>query len=283
MIDVGAEAVLSGIGGTQSRDRIGIGVGAKLLLQLVLAIRAEDPPLVLDDRSADVDCRVISPYERRPVREHRPCYGANCDRSCVRVIVGRLERPLRLVVLIVEQHKPMHCVRSLARDHVHVNAADRDLRRRSAGLHLDFAVRILVDIVAGRGTARAIQIQTIECIHRLGRLAAVGRHGRLLVAVIAADIVRADRNSRRLRQRGPGIVSAGCVRQQGRVERDRCRAALYVNHRSVRPGDGHSLARLAERQADIDGCDESAGQHDPRLLKGLEAGKGACDLVCSRG
>lgn len=72
VIDVGAKAVEAGIchGRRGTGGWIGQGTGAELLLQLVLAVSAEDPPAILENGTTCVGGRVIGADEGRSGVKH---------------------------------------------------------------------------------------------------------------------------------------------------------------------------------------------------------------------
>src|SRR5579864_1516679 len=95
-------------------------------------------------------------------------------------------------------------------NHVRIKTAHRNLGRSRIRDHVEFFLRVVIDIEGGRTAiaARPVQFQTVEAVNMLAGLAAVDFHARLLIHTRAAYVKRGRTGTWNLRYRGPEIATA---------------------------------------------------------------------------
>ena len=240
------------------------------LVQIVTAIRTEQPPLVTQKRATKTGGGVSRHVKRRASRDSGS------------VVDGLLNSSLDSGRQIVDACLPVHFVRSRLRHHVHIHSADGDGGRRVVGYDLKFVERIVVRVELRVATIRPrpIQVQTVEAVNLLAGCAAVYLHGGLLIAVVPGHVKGGQSCSRYLRDGGPGVPPAWNVLQQTPVKCCRGLIALQVDHRLA--FNLNNLSDFANLQLGIDRRRETRSEDDPGLTIRAESRRSNSQLIRAR-
>ena len=226
------------------------------LLQMKLVEGGEEPELVPEHRSADIDM----PLPERQVR----IAGKPARARRIVDVIGH-PSPGRLVGDVLEAGKPV----AAALEILNVRRARRArLDVAADGRHRHFAggveIRIEEGTVVAFGRIDPLEHHLVLAAHPEGVVSG------LLALVRAADVVALHPHARCLRQVPPQVGRARHADQRFAGERRADLRGGGVDHRRV-AGDGHVLSQRGQLQHRIDRQRRSLRQHDVLADEGLES------------
>ena len=232
---------------------------------LLRAVGAEPPDLVLLDRAAHVDGRVVVLVDL--VRALAEAEAALRDRR--RVLVGEV-RALQRVVVPVEVVLTRELVAARLGDELALHAGVRHLGRLAGGAEEHFFERRVVEVETGAAGA----FRRVDALDEHADLAgeAVGRVARLRAGAVAADVDTGHLHGRRHGEQRPHVAPVGDRLQLLGLE-----VLLNTGGRGVDDGrlagDRDGLLQGRERQFDVQVGREAQRELDAFAPHRVESGQ----------
>ena len=188
-----------------------------MVIDHVHAIRAEEPGVFRDwtaECRLEIDDVLDRVCRRNPLRLER---------------VGHVVA-LQLARLVHQRRSAVEISAARLGDHVHVEAADADLRRRARRLDLDLVEAVVVEVEhrVVAGAAGPVHAQAVDAVILLRRRAVDGERA-LLRALRAADVVAVGDGAGDLFGQDPDVATGGDVVEQTLVQGRRDERALAVD------------------------------------------------------